>query len=224
MNITWYGQSCFRLSLQGQKKSRQWTSVVIDPFGESTGLKLPKIEADILLITHDHDDHGNKKIAGKETFIIDSPGEYELRDIFIHGIFSFHDAEKGKERGSNTIYTIETDDIKVCHMGDFGEEELSNEQLKQIGEIDVLMIPIGGGSTIDAKQATKIMSQLEPRVIIPMHYSIPGLKMELDDLSTFLKAIGEKGVTPQEKINIQKKNLPAGELMVSPLIPQSKSS
>jgi L-ascorbate metabolism protein UlaG (beta-lactamase superfamily) len=224
MNITWYGQSCFRVALQGQKKAKQWTSLIIDPFDESTGLKLPKLEAEILLITHEHKDHNNQKIATKETFLINSPGEYELRDIFIQGISSFHDKEKGKERGLNTIYTVETEEIKLCHLGDFGQEELTDEQLRDIGEVDVLMIPVGGVYTIDAKEATKVISQIEPRIVIPMHYKIPGLKVKLDELGTFLKAIGDKGAKAEDKISIQKKNLPVGEMKIVPLNPQSKNS
>ncbi len=224
MNITWYGQSCFRLALQGQKKAKQWTSLVIDPFDESIGLRLPKLEADILLVTHEHKDHNNQKIATKETFFINSPGEYELRDIFIQGISSFHDKEKGKERGLNTIYTVETEEIKLCHLGDFGQEELTDEQLRNIGEIDVLMIPVGGIYTIDAKEATKVISQIEPRIVVPMHYKIPGLKTKLDDLGVFLKAIGNKEAKPEEKISIQKKSLPVGEMKIIPLKPQSKNS
>lgn len=224
MNITWYGQSCFRVALQGQKKSRESTSLVIDPFDESIGLKLPKLDADILLISHNHKDHANTKIAKKETFIINSPGEYELRDIFIEGIFSFHDSNKGKERGGNTIYTIEAEEIKICHMGDFGEGELTDAQLRQIGDVDVLMIPVGGTYTIDAKEATKVISQIEPRIVVPMHYKIPGLSVKLDDLDTFLKAIGSKNAVSAEKLSIQKKNLLAEEMTIYPLIPQSKSS
>jgi L-ascorbate metabolism protein UlaG (beta-lactamase superfamily) len=197
---------------------------VIDPFDESIGLKLPKLDADILLITHNHPDHANTKIAKKETFIIDSPGEYELRDIFIEGIFSFHDNEKGKERGGNTIYTIETEGVRICHMGDFGQEELTDEQLRKIGDIDVLMIPIGGTYTIDAKGATKVISQIEPRMVVPMHYKIPGLKVKVDDLDAFLKAIGSKKAVPEEKLSVQKKNLSDEEMNIVPLIPQSKSS
>ncbi len=224
MNITWYGQSCFRVILQGQKKAKQATSLVIDPFDENTGLKLPKLDAEILLITHEHKDHNNQKIATKDTFVINSPGEYELRDIFIQGISSFHDKEKGKERGLNTIYTVETEEIKLCHLGDFGQEELTDEQLRDIGEVDVLMIPVGGVYTIDAKEATKVISQIEPRIVIPMHYKIPGLKVKLDELGLFLKAIGDKGAKTEEKINIQKKNLPVGEMNIIPLNPQSKNS
>ncbi len=225
MNIVWHGQSCFRITINGQKKANKGVSIVIDPFKEEkTGLKLPKIEADIFLLTHKHDDHANTAPAKKESVVIDSPGEYELRDIFIQGIFSFHDKKQGEERGANTIYTIEAEDIKLCHLGDFGEGELTDEQLMDIGEVDILMVPVGGVYTIDAKEATKVISQIEPRIVIPMHYKIPKLKINLDDISPFLKAIGEKKASTEEKLSVQKKNLPAGEMKVVPLTPQTKTS
>ncbi len=109
-------------------------------------------------------------------------------------------------------------------MGDFGEGELTDAQLRQIGDVDVLMIPVGGTYTIDAKEATKVISQIEPRIVVPMHYKIPGLSVKLDDLDTFLKAIGSKNAVSAEKLSIQKKNLLAEEMTIYPLIPQSKSS
>ncbi len=222
MNIVWYGQSCFKITAQGQKKSKQWTSLVVDPFDERTGLKLPKMEANILLITHDHFDHSNRNAFKKEPFTIDSPGEYELNDIFIKGIHSFHDNSEGSERGANTIYVIEGEGMRVCHMGDFGQEELTSKQLESIGEVDILMVPVGGVYTIDGKGATKVISQIEPRVVIPMHYKVEGLNIEIEDLEQFLKAIGEKGVSREEKLAIQEKDLPSGEMRVVPLAPQAK--
>ncbi len=223
MNIIWYGQSAFKITTQGQK-TKEKVNIVIDPFDSSTGLKLPKVEGDIFLFTHNHGDHNNRSVVGKDSFVIDSPGEYELKDIFIQGIMSFHDESKGKERGLNTIYTIEAEDIRICHLGDFGEAELSDKQLQQIGEVDILMIPVGGEYTIDAKKATKIISQVEPRIVVPMHYKIKGLKLNIDDLEQFLKAMGQKSTEKEEKIVIQKKGMPIGEMKIIPLIPQSKSS
>ncbi len=224
MNIVWYGQSCFRITTQNHKRGRKPVNIIIDPFKDEVGLKLPKMESDILLLTHDHYDHANRSIAGKDTVTIDSPGEYELRDIFIQGIFSFHDKKEGKERGVNTIYTIETEEVRLCHLGDFGEGELDDKKLMEIGEVDVLMIPVGGVYTIDAQEAAKVISQIEPRIVIPMHYKVPGLKADLDELSSFLKAMGEKQAKAEEKLSLQKKNLPSGEMKVVPLNPQKRAS
>ncbi len=224
MHINWYGQSCFKIAAQGDKKSKQWTNILIDPYDESIGLKMPKMEADILLSTHDHYDHNDRKCLKTTPFIIDGPGEYEVKDIFIKGVSSFHDESKGSERGINTIYTILAEDINLCHMGDFGEKELSSEQIEKIGSVDVLFIPVGGVYTIDAKGAARVISQIEPRMVIPMHYKIPGVKVDIHELSDFLKAIGEKGAKTEEKLVLQRKDFSGDDMKVVPLVSQAKKA
>ncbi len=219
MNIVWYGQSCFKITAQ-RPKAKEKVSLVIDPYTVSTGLKLPKIEGDVFLFTHEHGDHNNRSVVDKESFVIDSPGEYEVKDIFVQGVFSYHDEVQGKERGANTIYIIDAEGIRICHLGDFGEAELSDKHLKELGQVDVLMIPVGGTYTVDAKKATKIISQIEPRIVIPMHYAIEGLNIELEELDTFLKAIGEKSAEKLDKLVLQKKDLPVDEMKINPLAPQ----
>src|SRR5688572_17441696 len=125
--ITWAGQACFQISVS-QSKDNQ-ANIVIDPFGE-IGLKMPNFDADILLVTHDHPDHNNTKAVKGEPFLIDGPGEYEIKGIFVQGIDSYHDEGQGKERGKNTIYTIEAEDMRFCHLGDLGQKELTDEQLE----------------------------------------------------------------------------------------------
>ncbi len=223
MNIIWYGQSCFKITSQGSKKSKQWVTLLIDPFSDKIGLKLPKTDADILLITHEHEDHNNRAHVKKGAFVIDGPGEYEIRDIFIRGIYSFHDQEQGKVRGTNTIYTIFTEDMNICHMGDFGEKELSNKQIEEMGDVDVLLVPVGGVYTADSKTAAKIISQIEPRVVVPMHYKIPGLNIDIEEIDGFLKAVGEKGAQKEDKLLLQKKDLPTDDMKIIPLNPQSKA-
>jgi len=205
MQIIWQGQSCFQIITLVKKNSQ--VNIVIDPFEETIGLKLPKLEADILLITHNHQDHNNIKGVLGKAFIIDGPGEYEVKEIYIQGIKSWHDSSLGKERGDNTIYTIETEEMKICHLGDLGQKELSAEQIEKIGQVDILMVPIGGFYTISAKEAIKIMSQIEPKITIPMHYQIPKLKIRLDGLDKFLKTIGIKSIEPLTKLSIKKKDL-----------------
>ncbi|MFH1423605.1 MAG: MBL fold metallo-hydrolase [Candidatus Nealsonbacteria bacterium] len=206
MHIIWHGQSFFQIQTSLSKGEQ--TTLVIDPFDETTGLKVPSVAADILLITHDHHDHNNKKAIKGQPFLIDGPGEYEVKEVFIQGIPSFHDEEGGKKRGSNTIYTMELEEMRLCHLGDFGQKELTEDQLELIGDIDVLMIPVGGEFTIDAKGATHVISQIEPKIVIPMHYALPKLKTKLDEVDKFLKEIGKKSVVPQPKLLIKKKDLP----------------
>ena len=206
MHIIWHGQSFFQIQTSLIKGEQ--TTLAVDPFDETAGLKVPLVAADILLITHDHADHNNKKAIKGSPFLIEGPGEYEVKEIFVQGIPSFHDEEEGKKRGPNTIYTIDAEEMRLCHLGDFGQKELTEDQLEQIGDIDVLMIPVGGEFTIDAKGAAHVISQIEPKIVIPMHYALPKLKVKLDEVEKFLKEIGKKSVVPQPKLLIKKKDLP----------------
>jgi len=217
MQINWHGQSCFQIT-SSQGKNNQ-IDIVIDPFSEEIGLRLPKLQADILLTTHDHYDHNNVKAVSGSPFIINGPGEYEIKNVFIEGIPSWHDDSQGKERGENTIYTIEAEELKLCHLGDLGQKELTEEQLERIGEVDILMIPVGGVFTISAKEALKVMSQIEPRITIPMHYQIPKLKVKLEGLDKFLKTLGLKSITPENKLSIKKKDLSPEEAKIIVLKP-----
>jgi len=206
MKITWAGQSCFQISISNGKDNT--ISIVIDPFNEASGLKIPNFEANILLITHSHEDHNNIKAVKGSPFLIEGPGEYEIKGVFVQGINSFHDDNSGKERGINTIYTIETDNIRFCHLGDLGQKQLTDSQLEKIGYVDILMIPVGGVYTIASHEATRIIGQIEPKVVIPMHYELPKLKYKLDGVDKFLKAIGKNSVEPQDKFTVKVSALP----------------
>ena len=204
MTITWYGHACFKI----QTKSPGSEAVIyIDPFDRSIGLRPPFGQGEIILATHNHYDHNNVKTIKGQPFVIEGPGEYEIKGISIQGISAFHDASNGKERGLITIYVIESEEIRVCHLGDFGQKELSEEQLDKLGDINILMIPVGGVFTISGEQASKIIRQIEPKIVIPMHYKIPGLKIRLDGVDKFLKAMGEEKLDVREKLVVKKKEL-----------------
>lgn len=215
--IMWAGQSCFNISVSN---SRDHTAdIVIDPFDEKIGLKVPNFSADILLVSHQHYDHNNTKAVKGTPFFIEGPGEYEVKGVFIQGISSFHDNKEGKERGFNTIYTIEAEGLRFCHLGDLGQSQLTDEQLEKIGNVDVLMIPVGGTYTIDSAEAQKIISQIEPRIVIPMHYELPKLKIKLDGVGKFLKAMGKTSVASQDKFVIKSSNLPKDGIEIVVLQP-----
>lgn len=209
MTISWYGHSCFKINNQGGR-----LTLITDPFEKKVGLNPPRVSADILTISHDHFDHNNKKSISGEPFIIEGPGEYEVKEVRINGIPSFHDKNKGKDRGENTIYCIEVDEIRLCHLGDFGQERLSTNQLEGIGQVDILMIPVGGKYTIDGREAVKIAEQIEPKIIIPMHYKIPGLEVDISNHKGFLKEMGLNGKTPIDKLTLKKKDLLGKEMEV----------
>ena len=215
--IYWAGQSCFQISVSNSRDHS--ADIVIDPFDEATGLKLPNLSADILLVSHQHHDHNNVKDIKGEPFVIQGPGEYEVKGVFVQGISSFHDDKEGAERGVNTIYVIEAEEIRFCHLGDLGQKQLTDEQLEKIDRVDVLMIPVGGGYTIDSSAAQKIISEIEPKIIIPMHYNLPKLKIELDDISKFLKAMGNNSVVPQDKLVVKSSTLPKDGMEIVVLQP-----
>jgi L-ascorbate metabolism protein UlaG (beta-lactamase superfamily) len=217
MEIIWHGHSFFEIK---SKENKNQVKIAIDPFSEEIGLKVPKVEADILLISHNHYDHNNKGAITGNYFLIDGPGEYEVKGVFVKAIKSFHDSSEGKERGENLIFKIESEDLKVCHLGDFGQKELSERQLEEIGGVDVLMIPVGGVYTISAKEAIKILEQLEPKITIPMHYSLPKLKIKLDSVDKFLKSLGIKSLTPEKKLSIKKEDLSPEEAKIVLLEPK----
>ena len=204
MQISWFGHSCFRLEAKEG-------SILIDPFSKEIGLKPPKIKDDIVLVTHEHYDHNNVADANSEAFVIRNPGEYEKSGIQIQGIPSWHDNTNGSERGPNTIYVMTAEEITLCHLGDLGQEKLTDQQVEAIGDVDVLMIPVGGNYTIGPKEAVEVISQIGPKIVMAMHYKITGLTVEIDSAEKFVK---ELGLTPEklDKLKIQKKTLPAEEM------------
>jgi len=204
MIISWHGHSCFKIQ---DKIGPDGITVATDPFDKSIGLKVPNFEADIVTASHDHLDHSNVKALRGSPFVISMAGEYDVKGVLVEGIESYHDNKKGEERGKNIIYRIEIEDISIVHLGDLGHI-LDNTQLAKLEATDILMIPVGGKYTLDAKQAVEVISQLEPRIIIPMHYKVPGLKIDIESLDAFVK---ELGLTPtkEEKLKISKKELPA---------------
>ena len=200
MEITWLGHSCFKL------KGKQAT-VITDPFSPSIGYTLGKLTADIVTVSHSHPGHSNIQAVGGEPRILKSPGEYESTGVLTVGVHTFHDNEKGAQRGKNTAFVIDVDDVMICHLGDLGHV-LTAEQVAEVDGVDVLLVPVGGSSTIDAVQAAQIVRQLEPKIVIPMHYKTDALKRELETADRFLKEMGIKEALPQPKLMVNKNSLP----------------
>jgi L-ascorbate metabolism protein UlaG (beta-lactamase superfamily) len=139
--------------------------------------------------------------------LVTGPGEYEIGGVLIIGIATFHDGEGGRKRGKNTAYLMEIDEISVCHLGDLGHV-LTAEQVEELDNVDVLLLPVGGVSTINAPLAAEVVRQLEPKVVVPMHYKTSALTRELEPVEKFLKEIGVKQVTPQPKLSLTRSSLP----------------
>jgi|Deesub1362A_J573_1020465.scaffolds.fasta_scaffold09587_2 L-ascorbate metabolism protein UlaG (beta-lactamase superfamily) len=200
MEIIWYGHACFRL--RGKN-----VTILTDPYDESVGYKLPRVKADIVTVSHDHPDHNYTKGIKGNPMVISGPGEYEVKGVFITGIPTFHDRRKGKVRGRNTVFLFEFDDLTICHLGDLGHVP-TRSQVEALSEVDVLLIPVGSVTTINAAQAAEVVSLLEPKLVIPMHYKTKALKSKLETVRKFLKEMGLEKLTPKESLKVTKKNLP----------------
>lgn len=200
MDIWWYGHSCFRL------KSREGT-VLTDPFSSKLGLTPPRIAPDVVTVSHDHANHSDLTGLKSAYTLISDPGEYEVSQIFITGIWSYHDEKRGAERGRNTVYVFEVDDLRACHLGDLGHVP-SDEMVEELGGIDILLIPVGGRTTINAAQAAEVVSILEPRLVIPMHYALPGSRAELDPVDRFLKEMALRADGAQDALKVSRSSLP----------------
>lgn len=205
MIITWLGHSCFKIQ---DKTGADGVIIVTDPFDKATGLKVPSAEADIVTISHDHHDHNNVAAIKGNPYIIKTAGEYETKNVFVEGIDSAHGSNISL---NNIIFRIDMDDISVTHLGDLGQA-LDTKQLEKLEGTDILLIPVGGKYTLDAKKAIEVIGQIEPRIVIPMHYKTPDLTIEdIDGVEKFIKELGIKP-TMEEKLKISKKDLPAEDM------------
>jgi len=204
MEISFLGHSSFLL------KGKEVT-IVTDPFDpKKVGFKFPEVGADIVTVSHEHPDHNFVKGVSGEPFVISGPGEYEIKGVRVFGIPAFHDEKKGAERGKTTLYLIEMDDLSIVHLSDLGQK-LEHDRVEELNSVDILMVPVGGTYTIDAETAAEVVAQLEPYIVLPMHYQIPeltGLSKKLDPVDKFLEQMGEGNVRREKKLKINKSSLP----------------
>jgi L-ascorbate metabolism protein UlaG (beta-lactamase superfamily) len=201
----WHGHSCFEL----QGKS---VTIVIDPF-KGIGIPEPKAAADIVLVSHSHRDHNNvKPVLGSEGQVLENfVGSKEVKDVTVKGVAAFHDNAMGSRRGKNSIYAFGLDGIQFCHLGDLGHE-LPSSTVDDLGKVDVLFVPVGGFFTIGPETATKVCDQLKPKMILPMHYRMPGLRARV--MFGFLKTVDDflKGKNNVERIKGASVNIDENEL------------
>jgi len=201
MDITYLGHSSFKIKTKS-------ATVVTDPFPDEIGIKFPKVTASIVTVSHtQHSDHNNVEGVSEVKKVISGPGEYEVSDVSILGFPSFHDDSKGKEAGKNTIYVFETEGIRIAHLGDLGHK-LSEEEVATLGDIDVLMIPVGGENTLDAKGASEVLRSIEPNITIPMHFKVPGLnKKVFERLAGVEEFVSETGLPVEKEKKLTLKGL-----------------
>jgi L-ascorbate metabolism protein UlaG (beta-lactamase superfamily) len=196
----WLGHSCFRI------KARE-AVILTDPVDRITGYAMPKQTADIVTISHEHPGHINLNGVRPEFQVVRGPGEYELHDVFITGIRTYHDTQKGALHGYNTIYLILVEGIVICHLGDLGHA-LSEEQAEAISECDVLLVPAGGGNVLSPDHAADLIAQVEPKIVIPMQYATPNGDANLGPLEPFAKRLGIELPEPIDKLILKHSDLP----------------
>jgi L-ascorbate metabolism protein UlaG (beta-lactamase superfamily) len=204
MNIEYYGHSCFKITAKPAGRGQEEVVIFIDPFDKKIGLRPPQGQADVVLVTHHHYDHDNVSALKGEPVVFDIPGEYSVKGVNIIGLQTYHN---NKNEELNTVFLLEAEDLKICHLGDLGCD-LTEKQLEELGEVDVLMIPVGGKYTIDAKKAEEIAKMIEPNIIIPMHYKMKGSNItDIADEKGFCDEIGSCPKEKVSKLNLKKKDL-----------------
>ncbi|MBW7881232.1 MAG: MBL fold metallo-hydrolase [Caldilineaceae bacterium] len=206
MDITWYGLSCFRIREGG-------VTVICDPFDKLVGLTLPKLRADVVTVSHDRPGHNAVDRVTGEPKILRGPGEYEVQNVFVTGLTTYHRRNDEHISERNVAFFFEFDGLTVGHLGDIGEVPAQSEiEELNIGEVDVLMVPVGGGDTLDPTRAVEVVGLFEPRVVIPMHYRHEGLASELagrlESVDRFLKELGVAAPDPVDTLKISKSGLP----------------
>lgn len=202
MEITWYGLSCFRLSERGL------ATVVTDPFDESIGLKVPKLKADIVTVSHDAPGHNNWKAVKGDYRRLTGPGEYEIGGVFITGISTANKAEKARDGDeANTLYVFDYDGLTVAHLGDLGRVP-GQADVERLGPVDVALVPVGGGGGLTASQAAEVISLVEPSLVVPMHYKTEDNPLKLDTLSKFLKEMGLGKPQTEDSLRVTRSSLP----------------
>lgn len=186
MKIRYLGHSCFLLT------ESTGTRILTDPYGD-VGFKMPRVEADVVSVSHGHYDHNNVKAVGGNPVVLDKDGQYEVGGVEIIAVKSYHDNANGEERGENLIFKFRLDGIEVCHLGDLGEE-CSSSLIEMLLPVHVLLIPVGGKYTIDSEQAKEYVDRIMPSIVIPMHYKSKGLSLDIDKPDAFLSEFEEEDV------------------------------
>lgn len=187
MKLKWLGHACFLIT------SDKGTRIITDPYAPQGALAYGAINesADVVTVSHDHFDHNNSGAVKGNPTVVKGAGKQQAKGIEFTGVATYHDEAQGSQRGNNVIYCFTVDGLRVCHVGDLGHV-LTPEQVKALGQVDVLLVPVGGTYTVDAAGATQVVSQLNPKVVVPMHVKNAHCTFPIAPMEEFLK--GKKGV------------------------------
>jgi L-ascorbate metabolism protein UlaG (beta-lactamase superfamily) len=202
MEITWYGHSCFRLT------ERNFVTVVTDPFDNKVvGYEPLKLKAEIVTVSHDASGHNYSDAVKGSTHVLTGPGEFEIGGVFITAVQT-DNGKKSKDKVRNTVYVFDYDGITVAHLGDLQQIPTQSE-IELLGTVNVLIIPVGGGNSLNAAKAAEVVSMLEPNLVIPMHYDTPDSKIKLEDLNKFIKEMGLSKQDAQPSLKVTRSSLPS---------------
>lgn len=212
MEITWYGHACFKLK-------DDTATIITDPFGPGLGLPTPALNADIVTISHNSIHHNATHLIGGHYKTLNGPGEYEIKEVFItgHHMYPAKLASQDITQNDNVVFVYEVEGITICHLGDIWHVP-DQSQVEAFDNVDVLLIPVGGGQSLNAAKAAEVIGIIEPAIVIPMHYHLPELTIPLDPLDKFLKEMGLSQTEPQPKLKVNSSSLPLETQIIS-LIP-----
>lgn len=197
MELTWYGLSCFRLT------ERKHAAVVTDPYNGKLGLTTPKLKADVVTISHNAPGHNYAAAVSGVQHCLNGPGEYEIGNVFITGIVT----KSAAHANNNVIYLFDYNGLKIAHLGDM-DKVPSQTEIEALEEVNILLLPVGGGNSLNAAQASELVSMLEPNIVVPMHYKLPGLKLALEEVDRFLKEMGVTDPSEEATLKVTLSNLP----------------
>jgi len=202
MEIIWYGHACCALT-------DDTTTIITDPYDNSLGVELPTLMADIVTVSHDNPRHNAVGAVGGQFKLVDSPGEYEIRQIFISAtaLYPPQAADRSTVNDRNLVFVYNLDDLTVCHLGDLGHVP-NQSQIEGLDNVDILLTPVGGGRSLNAAQAAEVIGLIEPALVIPIHYALPGINVQLDSLDKFLREMGQSQLEAQNSLKITRRNLP----------------
>jgi L-ascorbate metabolism protein UlaG (beta-lactamase superfamily) len=200
MEITWYGQTCFRLSERGL------ATVVTDPYPSDVGLTFPRPRADVVTVSYDDPQCRYTSGVRGPFKLFDGPGEYEVGGVFITGIATFADGKCGASRGLNTVFTFDFGGLTVCHLGRLGHVP-TQSQVENLGTVNILLVPVGSGGSLSPARASEVISLFEPSLVVPMYYKVRGLEVSLGTLGRFLKEMGLEKVDGQQVLKVSRTSL-----------------
>lgn len=196
MDITWYGLSCFRMVERGV------ASIVTDPYDSSIGLPEPNLRADIVTTSHDAPGHNAVDVVKRVEYTLAHPGEYEISGVFVTGVATYNPDLPPDEMRRNLIFVFDFGNYTVAHLGDL-DHVPTQARIEELGPIDVLLVPVGGGGALNSAQAAEVISLIEPSTVVPMHYKVDGCKLDLDPLDKFLAELGISEVEEQESLSVR---------------------